>query len=120
LDQLQTGAVVGVPDKLNARPDARAFWSTLRELPVGYAVNEAAAPSPDVLADVALDLDQIITKRKVRDWTRNLDVQNTMRNDIEDYLYELRDTEGMTLTTADIDRILDAILELAKQRERIA
>jgi hypothetical protein len=57
---------------------------------------------------------------KVRDWTGKLDVQNTMRNDIENYLYDLRDMEGMRRTTADIDHLLDAILERAKQRERMA
>jgi len=119
LEQLQTGALADVPEQLSSRPDARAFWSTLRELPVGYNAAGSTPVSATALADVALDLEQLIAKRKVRDWTRNLDVQNRMRNDIEDYLYEWRATAGIDLPTADIDRILDAIVELAKQRERI-
>ncbi len=87
---------------------------------MAYNAGDRLAASPELLADVAVDLDQIITRRKVRDWTRNPDVQNRMRDDIEDYLYDLRDRAGIALPTADIDRILDAIMELAKQRERLA
>lgn len=119
LEQLQTGAIADVPERLTSRADARAFWSSLRELPLSYTSAPEAAPSPERLATVALDLDQIITQRKVRDWTHNPDVQNRMRNDIEDYLYELRETQGLALTTSDIDRVLDTILELARQRERM-
>jgi type I restriction enzyme R subunit len=118
LAQVQTGAVVDVPDKLHSRPDARAFFSTLRDLPMNYT-NDQAPPPPDVVADIALDLDQIITTRKVRDWTRNLDIQNTMRNDLEDYLYAARAAHGLPLTPDDIERMVDTIIELAKQRARI-
>jgi hypothetical protein len=79
----------------------------------------AAAPLPELLATVALDLDRIITERNVRDWTRNPDVHNRMRTAIEDELYDFRSTQGVALTTADIDRVLETILELAKQRERM-
>jgi hypothetical protein len=38
---------------------------------------------------------------------------------IEDYLYELRTVRGLSLSAGDIDRILDAIIELAKQRDHL-
>jgi type I restriction enzyme, R subunit len=120
LQQIQSGAIADVPDSLISRPDARAFWGVLRELPLSYNADNAAPVAPELLAEIALRLDAIIVRHKVRDWTRNLDVQNTMRNAIEDDLYELRDQGKLTLSIADIDRVLDAILELARQRERIA
>lgn len=118
LEQLQTGAIADIPTSVANRPTARAFFSTLRELPVSYTAEPTAAPDPEVFATMALELEALIAKRKVRDWIRNLDIQNAMRNDIEDYLYDLR-SQGITLSNTDIDRILDAILELAKQRERM-
>jgi type I restriction enzyme R subunit len=118
LEQLQTGAIVDIPTSVANRPTARAFFSTLRELPVSYTAEPTATPDPEVLATIALELESLIARRKVRDWIRNLDIQNAMRNDIEDYLYDLR-SQGITLSNTDIDRVLDAILELAKQRERM-
>ncbi len=89
-----------VSDDLRGRPDARAYWSTLRELPVGYNADSTPSLSTELLADVALEFEQIINRRKVRDWTHNVDVQNRMRNDIEDYLYDLRDRAGVTMPAA--------------------
>ena len=68
---------------------------------------------------MAIELQQIVARRKVRDWTRNYDIQNAMRNDIEDYFYNARDAHNLAVSPADMDRILDAIVELAKQRDRI-
>src|SRR4029079_14729431 len=65
LEQLQTGATVDMLENLQGRPDARAFWSTLRELPVSYNAGDVPAASSELIADIALDLDQIITRRKV-------------------------------------------------------
>jgi type I restriction enzyme R subunit len=120
LDDVQRGAVQDVPAKLVSYPQAQPYWSQLRELPFSYSVDDSAGMNGDVLAEMAIALEAIIARRKVRDWTRNGDVQNAMRNDLEDYLYGLQDAGNVAVSSGDMDRILSAVIELAKQRDRSA
>ena len=40
--------------------------------------------------DAALRIDEIIQAEKIVNWTTNTDVQNRMKNRIEDYLHDLK------------------------------
>jgi type I restriction enzyme R subunit len=84
LQQIQTGQVRDIPATLEGRQDARAYFSTLRELPVGYNTGNDDGADSELLAEAALELERIVARRKVRDWTRNYDIQNAMRKDIEE------------------------------------
>ena len=90
LGDVQQGAVRDVPAKLTSYPAAQPYWSQLRELALPFDADGAAPTHGDLLADMAIALEAIIAWRKVRDWTRNSDVQNAMRNELEDYLYDVR------------------------------
>jgi phosphate uptake regulator len=50
------------------------------------------------------------------DWTHNVDVQNRMKTEIEDYLFNLKDQHGILLTLEDIDQILDHCIDIARVR----
>jgi len=78
----------------------------------GYGQEDIA----DISADIGLKTDEIIRRLKVVDWVRNLDIQNSMLNEIEDYLYEIRDERGVDLSEDDIDLIMEKCLEIAKKR----
>jgi type I restriction enzyme R subunit len=49
-------------------------------------------------------------------WRENADAQNAMRNDLDDLLFGLQRTKGMTLTFEQMDAILEAILRIARNR----
>jgi type I restriction enzyme R subunit len=72
--------------------------------------------SKEVAARAALQIDEIIRKNKVVDWIANLDVQNAMRNEIDDYLYELREESGVDLSFDDMDLIVENSIDIAKAR----
>jgi type I restriction enzyme R subunit len=55
----------------------------------------------------------------VRDWVNNVDVQNQMRMEIEDYLYSIKGRYEVQLTSGDMDLILDAVIEVARQRDQL-
>jgi type I restriction enzyme R subunit len=72
--------------------------------------------SKETAARAALQIDEIIRKNKVVDWIANLDVQNAMRNEIDDYLYELREESGVDLSLDDMDLIVENSIDVAKAR----
>jgi len=103
-----------LPDKLRNQDVAKAFYGILLE-PLG---RHAAEPgeSRELSADAALRIDELIRSERIVSWTSNADVQNRMRNLIEDYLHELKDETGLPLTFEDIDEILEKCLDVAKRR----
>ena len=59
----------------------------------------------------------IIESRRVVNWTQREDIQNEMRNDLDDYLFDvIRDQKGLPLTPAIMDDIIDRTLSIARAR----
>jgi hypothetical protein len=71
---------------------------------------------PESLAEAALKIDEIIQARRIVNRTTNMDVQNQMRNDIENHLLELMDEAGCKLTYEQIDQIIEQCLDSASVR----
>ncbi len=104
-----------VPDPVRYNPDARALFGVVRETLAGYRTD---GPGLDAAgAEVALAIDSEIERRRVVNWTRNPDVQNQMRNAIEDRLFELKERVGVDLSLDDIDAIMEKCLDVAKVRK---
>jgi hypothetical protein len=67
-------------------------------------------------ADVAVKIDDAIQSRIVVDWRGNFDIQNDMRNAIDDLLYDAKANQGMLLSTQDMDSIIERALDIARNR----
>jgi hypothetical protein len=67
-------------------------------------------------AEAALEFDQIVDRRRIVNWTSNVDVQNRIRQDFEDYLFDLKSRSGLDLGFDVIDQIVDECVEVAKVR----
>ena len=88
--------------------------------PLGqYTTNTEELGIEELMAEMAIKLEEIIERRKVRDWVNNVDVQNQMRMEIEDYLYSIKGRYEVQLTSGDMDLILDAVIEVARQRDQL-
>lgn len=111
LEQVQAGGDRSEPEAVKDHEVARAFYHILDE--VTGAVDITA--EPDRLARVARDLDGIVQTHRVVDWSHNKDVQNRMRQAMEDHLYDLRD-EGLELGFDAIDQVLDSVMVVALNR----
>jgi len=71
----------------------------------------------DVAADAALSLEEIIKKHQIVNWAHNVDVNNSIINDIEDYLFDVvRDAKGVTLSTEKVDSIIERVMQIARLR----
>lgn len=95
----------------------------VNEDPAPYAGTEPRAGSPppmaELLGEVACDIEGIIRQHAIVRWRENTDAQNAMRNDLDDLLFSLQRTKGITLTFEQMDAILEAILRIARNRSDV-
>lgn len=89
---------------------AKAFYGIVYEKFKNYDVKK------DVAADIAMNIDKIILNNQYVDWIKNSDLQNKIINDIEDILFEFKDTNQIDLTFEDIDFIINESMKIAKRR----
>jgi len=103
-----------VPEKLEHREVAKAFYGIVYEVISKFEGNEY--DPREFSADIGLKIDDIIQESLVVDWVDNTDIQNMMLNTIEEYLYEVKDQNGVSLSYDDIDRIMEQSLGVARKR----
>ncbi len=96
------------PEALIHEDIPRAFYGVTKNIFSNYIQEKDG-----INVQSALDIDEIIRTYKIIDWTRNRDVQNQIKNKIEDYLYDLSDKHSLNMSYDDIDKILDKIVEIA-------
>jgi type I restriction enzyme R subunit len=103
-----------VPQHLRGNDTAVAFYHAIEKH------LSAVAPGSDVRADAgeaAEAMLDIIARRRVVNWAQRDDIQNEMRNDLDDYLFDvMRDGKGHQLTPDIMDEIIDRILSIARTR----
>jgi type I restriction enzyme R subunit len=103
-----------VPQHLRGNDTAVAFYHAIEKHLA------AVAPGADVRADAgeaAEAMLDIIAQRRVVNWAQRDDIQNEMRNDLDDYLFDvMRDGKGHPLTPDLMDEIIDRILSIARTR----
>jgi hypothetical protein len=71
------------------------------------------------LADVVIELEALLDVRKIRNWTAKQDVQNAMMNDIDDYLYRVKEHSELAITRTQMDSIIENIIDVARKRDRL-
>ena len=103
-----------IPKALAHRDVAKAFFGVLKEVIAGHSQNSEEVR--DISTKASLDIDDIIQAHRIVHWARNPDVQNRMKGEIDDYLFDLRDKEGIALRFEEIDRILESVLDIARFR----
>ena len=89
---------------------AKAFYGVVFEKIKKYNATKDSA------AELALKIDKIILDNQYVDWVKNTDLQNKIINDIEDVLFEFKDTNKIDITFDDIDFIIDESMKIAKRR----
>jgi type I restriction enzyme R subunit len=91
----------------------------VREDAATYGTDEARRPPPptdEVLAEAAVAMDKIIRNHAVVRWRENVDAQNRMRNDLDDFLFELQKQKGIALSFVQMDAIIENIIRIAMHR----
>ncbi|WP_295405194.1 HsdR family type I site-specific deoxyribonuclease [uncultured Thiocystis sp.] len=112
------GREEAIPPALRGRRTAQAFFGVVGEA-MEHDSQRDADTRTQLAVDIALTIEDLIAARSIRDWVHNADVQQQMTDAIDDYLFELRDTAGLTFETADMDGIMDRCLDIARKRAHL-
>lgn len=110
---LVDGASNDIPPILNGKPEARAFYGVVSQTLIDSGNQDNQIPK-DAIAKMGIEMDQIISKLLIRDWHKNEDMQNQMKNQLEDYFLEQRKSLGLAISFTQLDKILDEVLKIAK------
>lgn len=104
--------VDATPNCLRNDSHAQAFWGLAER-----NLDKVGMKDPDLAADIALCISQIIQRRRKVGWQHDRDVENSIRNDIDDFFFEkLRGERGLLLDPNVIDGIVDDVLASARVR----
>jgi type I restriction enzyme R subunit len=104
----------GVPAQLRHHDAARAFYGVLMEKLAGHST-DGPDSLPEVAVEAALKIDEIIRTRRIVNWETNTDVQNQMRNDIDELFYDLAERTGVELPFTEVDDLTDQCLATARR-----
>ena len=104
-----------VPPQIDGDEAAMAYFGVVRQV-----LTEAGAGDSEVDAigaDAAVAVREVLARNdKVRFWD-DPDAQNRVRNEIDDYLYDVvRDERSVALTLKQQDEIIDKIIRVARSR----
>ncbi len=102
-----------LPSELQGRGVVKAYFGVIRDA-IGKSL--AGPEALRVSLDASLRVEEVISKFKIVHWTSNKDVQNSMRNEIEDYLLGLKAAQKLALSLDDIDSIMEQCINIAKVR----
>ncbi|HED13048.1 MAG TPA: type I restriction endonuclease subunit R, partial [Gammaproteobacteria bacterium] len=103
-----------IPEKLQSHDVAKAYFGSLKE--ILRRLDNGEDDFENVIADVALAVDEVVERNRIVSWTGDTDTQNRMRNEIEDRLFDFKDKDGIDITFEDMDAIMEQCLDIARIR----
>ena len=131
MEQARGGNTQEAPDLLRNRDLSRALFGAIKEhlanpvlqdtsLREGEANDAPKAVSPaeleKVMVEAACTMEDIVRSHAVVRWRENIDAQNRMRNDLDDFLYGLQKEKGIHLSFGQMDAIMESVIRIAIHR----
>lgn len=113
-NDFEAGYQEGIPKLVKDLPEARAIYGAIAQVIEERHGKKVSAANQEKLAVAGIAITKIIEKLTIRDWKKNLDIQNNMENAIEDYLMEHRKDLGVSISFEELDSILAKCLKVAK------
>ncbi len=103
-----------VPERIRGNDDGQAFYGILD----GVLVDSTGKPvNKDEIAEIALAIIEIVKEHHIVDVWRNDVAQNSMRNAVDDYFFDvLRDQKKINLPVELMDDIDEKVMNLARAR----
>jgi type I restriction enzyme, R subunit len=114
MDSVRGRKEEGLPKALEGKEAAKAFYGIVRET-FTTSIGEGQRTT-DLSCQVALTIDEMVQVHVKRDWTNDQDAVNRMKNDIDDYLFDLKSKEKINLSVEQIDRVMNDCISVAKRR----
>jgi type I restriction enzyme R subunit len=70
----------------------------------------------DISVEIGIAIAEIIQKHRIVDWQRKDNIKNRMKQEIEDYLFSLKEKYGMEIDFDHMDVIIDNSIDIAIRR----
>lgn len=100
------------PARLHDDSHAQAFWGLAKR-----NLEKAGFGDVEIAADIALEVSKIVQSRRKIGWQNDRDVENLIRNDIDDFFFEeLRGRRRLPIDPAILDAMIDDVLASARVR----
>ena len=100
------------PARLRDDNHAQVFWGLTRR-----NLEKAGIGDPELAADIALKVSAIVQTRCKVGWQHDRDVENIIRNDIDDFFFEeLLGRRELVIDPAVLDAVVDDVLASARVR----
>lgn len=100
------------PHQLRGKGNETAFWGIARK-----ELRRAGIDDPRLSVRISLSLTEIIENRRRVGWQHDRDIQNDMRNAIDDFFFDdLMGPGGVDLNAAVMDSIVNEVLSAARVR----
>jgi type I restriction enzyme R subunit len=100
------------PERLRQDTHAQVFWGLARR-----NLDKAGLSDSELAADIALEASRIMHKHRKIGWQNDRDIENQIRNDIDDFLFEeLHGRRNQLIDPSVMDTIVDDVLASARVR----
>jgi type I restriction enzyme R subunit len=100
------------PTRLRDDSHAQAFWGLARR-----NLEKAGIADTELAADIALKVSGIVQSRCKVGWQHDRDIENLIRNDIDDFFFEdLLGRRGLLIDPSVFDAVVDDVLASARVR----
>lgn len=100
------------PARLRDDSHAQAFWGLARR-----NLEKAGVGDPELAADIAVKVSSIVQRRCKVGWQNDRDVENIIRNDIDDFFFEeLLGRRELRIDPAVLNSVVDDVLASARVR----
>lgn len=122
-------STVTYPKRIKNDVHAQAFYGVisaiLSQVPLAFGENESTQSSSavctarlreDFLAEIAVDITQIIAKHSQVDWTNNKTIHDRISQDIDDLFYRYECDRGIHIEYDTVDKIIENIKTVALRR----
>jgi len=110
------GADDSVPASIQHKPFAVGFYRNIKPILEPLKLPKLIK-FDDLVSRIALEIEKCIRKYLVVQWETNIDVQNRMRQEMEDALFDLKDEFGIELSFEMMDGIMEKCLDIARARK---
>ncbi|HTT79774.1 MAG TPA: HsdR family type I site-specific deoxyribonuclease [Stellaceae bacterium] len=115
-DQLVRRDSSGLPEAVRDDPLARAFFGSIQETLKGLG-DGVALQADELSAEAARQIVDIVQRHRRVDWAGNPDVENAIKNDIDDYVFDvLRGEHHIEISPEAIDSLIDRLLMIARRQ----
>lgn len=99
-----------IPTVLEGREVAKAYFGIVNQS------LEKIISDDELLAEIAIEIDEIIERNRIVQWVDNEDVKNKMGLEIEDWLFDFAKQRSLEIDFKVIDDVLERCLDVAKHR----